>query len=85
MHYKFHSFEIYNLLLLIWVIGIIIKSIEYIFSISQSNNNYKLLISNSVKLETNDLDAELDIFPILAVNFYMFLQYLPQKRVYFFL
>ena len=27
MHYKFHSFEIYNLLLLIWVIGIIIKSI----------------------------------------------------------
>lgn len=40
MHYKFHSFEIYNLLLLIWVIGIIIKSIEYIFSISQSNKNY---------------------------------------------
>lgn len=69
MHYKFHSFEIYNLLLLIWVIGIIIKSIEYIFSISQSNNNYKLLISNSVKLETNDLDAELDIFPIFSSKF----------------
>ena len=69
MHYKFHSFEIYNLLLLIWVIGIIIKSIEYIFSISQSNKNYKLLISNSVKLETNDLDAELDIFPIFSSKF----------------
>ena len=69
MHYKFHSFEIYNLLLLIWVIGIIIKSIEYIFSISQSNKNYKLLISNSVKLETNELDAELDIFPIFSSKF----------------